>query len=41
LKESLQALNNEVPEFADGMEAGLKAVAKALPDVISFMMQLS
>jgi hypothetical protein len=41
LKESLQALNKDVPEFADGMEAGLKAVSKALPDVISSIMQLN
>jgi hypothetical protein len=40
LKDSLKEINKAIPEFTDGMENGLKAVAKVLPDVVTSMMQL-
>ncbi|OKS84845.1 hypothetical protein [Mucilaginibacter polytrichastri] len=40
LKDSLKERNKAIPEFIDGMENGLKAVAKVLPDVVTSMMQL-
>jgi hypothetical protein len=41
LKDSLKEINKAIPEFTDGMESGLKAVAKVLPDVVTSMMQLN
>jgi hypothetical protein len=35
LKDSLKEINKAIPEYTDGMESGLKAVAKVLPDVVT------
>jgi hypothetical protein len=41
LKDSLVGVNSAIPNFADGLDAGLKAIAEKLPDVVASMTKLN
>lgn len=41
LNQSLDEVNKSIPAFANGADAGLKAVASKLPDLVNSMMKLN
>jgi hypothetical protein len=41
LNSSITGVNTKLPAFADGMEAGFKALAEKLPEVVDSMMKLN
>lgn len=41
LSDSLTGINSALPKFADGLDAGLKAIAEKLPDVVASMTKLN
>jgi len=41
LNNSLTGVNSALPKFADGLDAGLKAIAEKLPDVVASMTKLN
>ena len=41
LQNSLNGVNNALPEFSSGIDSGLKGIASKLPDVVNSMMKLN
>jgi len=41
LNNSLTGVNSALPEFANGLDAGLKAITEKLPDVVASMTKLN
>ncbi|SDE89205.1 hypothetical protein SAMN05216464_110209 [Mucilaginibacter pineti] len=41
LKTSIVGVNSKLPEFSDGLEAGLKAIGEKLPEVVEAMTKLN
>jgi hypothetical protein len=41
LKNSISGVNSKLPEFSEGLQAGLKAVGEKLPEVVDAMVKLN
>jgi len=41
LKNSISGVNSKLPEFSEGLEAGLKAIGEKLPEVVDAMVKLN
>jgi len=41
LQKSISGVNSKLPEFSEGLEAGLKAVGEKLPEVVDAMVKLN
>jgi hypothetical protein len=41
LKTSISGVNSKLPEFAEGLQAGLKAIGEKLPEVVDAMVKLN
>jgi len=41
LKNSINGVNSKLPEFADGLQAGLKAIGEKQPEVVDALVKLN
>lgn len=41
LQKSISGVNSKLPEFSEGLQAGLKAIGEKLPEVVDAMVKMS